>query len=38
MPASRSRFDHHVLTPTTNAGIEAVAIWKTEDFSFVANY
>ena len=25
-------------TPTTNSGAEALAIWKTEDFSFVANY
>jgi len=25
-------------TPTTNAGIEAFAIWKTDDLSFVANY
>ena len=25
-------------TPTTNAGLEAIAIWKTEDFSLVANY
>jgi iron complex outermembrane receptor protein len=25
-------------SPTTNGGIEAIAIWKTEDFSFVANY
>ena len=24
--------------PTTNAGVEAIAIWKTKDFSFVANY
>ncbi|HMD37090.1 MAG TPA: TonB-dependent receptor [Vicinamibacterales bacterium] len=24
--------------PTTNGGIEALAVWKTDDFSFVANY
>jgi outer membrane receptor for ferrienterochelin and colicins len=24
--------------PTTNAGVEALAVWKAEDFSFVANY
>jgi iron complex outermembrane receptor protein len=24
--------------PTTNAGVEAIAIWKTEDLSIVANY
>jgi iron complex outermembrane receptor protein len=28
----------NLTNPTTNAGIEAIAIWKTEDFSFVANY
>jgi outer membrane receptor for ferrienterochelin and colicins len=25
-------------TPTTNTGVEALAVWKTDDFSFVANY
>jgi outer membrane receptor for ferrienterochelin and colicins len=24
--------------PTTNTGVEALAVWKTDDFSFVANY
>jgi iron complex outermembrane receptor protein len=24
--------------PTTNAGVEALAVWKAEDLSFVANY
>ena len=24
--------------PTTNTGVEALAVWKAEDFSFVANY
>ena len=24
--------------PTTNSGVEALAVWKAEDFSFVANY
>ncbi|HZR24289.1 MAG TPA: TonB-dependent receptor [Vicinamibacterales bacterium] len=28
----------NLATPTTNAGAEAIAIWKTEDFSFVASY
>jgi iron complex outermembrane receptor protein len=41
-PLQVDRTDRYVLrnlpTPTTNAGIEAVGIWKTEDFSFVANY
>jgi len=29
---------HNLTTPTTNAGAEAIAIWHTEDFSFVASY
>jgi outer membrane receptor for ferrienterochelin and colicins len=41
-PVDVERTDQYVLrnlpNPTTNAGIEAIAIWKTEDFSFVANY
>jgi iron complex outermembrane receptor protein len=41
-PLQVDRTDRYVLrnlpTPTTNAGLEAVANWKTEDFSFVANY
>ncbi|HJZ72892.1 MAG TPA: TonB-dependent receptor, partial [Vicinamibacterales bacterium] len=41
-PVEVERTDRYELrnltTPTTNAGIEAIAIWKTEDFSFVANY
>jgi outer membrane receptor for ferrienterochelin and colicins len=28
----------NLLNPTTNTGIEAIAIWKSENFSFVANY
>ena len=28
----------NLTEPTTNAGIEAIAIWKTEDLSVVANY
>jgi outer membrane receptor for ferrienterochelin and colicins len=28
----------NLQAPTTNAGVEALAIWKTDDFSFVANY
>jgi outer membrane receptor for ferrienterochelin and colicins len=41
-PVEVERTEHYVLgnlpTPTTNAGLEAIAIWKTEDFSLVANY
>jgi outer membrane receptor for ferrienterochelin and colicins len=41
-PVDVERTDRYVLRnlpdPTTNAGIEALAVWKTEDFSFVANY
>ncbi|HXD73601.1 MAG TPA: TonB-dependent receptor, partial [Vicinamibacterales bacterium] len=29
---------HNLAAPTTNAGIEALAVWKDEDFSLVANY
>jgi outer membrane receptor for ferrienterochelin and colicins len=28
----------NLTDPITNAGIEALAVWKTDDFSFVANY
>jgi iron complex outermembrane receptor protein len=28
----------NLAEPTTNGGVEALAIWKAEDFSFVANY
>jgi outer membrane receptor for ferrienterochelin and colicins len=28
----------NLLNPTMNTGVEVIAIWKTEDFSFVANY
>ena len=41
-PVEVERADAFVLTnlpaPTTNAGVEALAVWKAEDFSFVANY
>jgi iron complex outermembrane receptor protein len=41
-PVEVERTDRYVLknlaTPTTNGGVEALAAWKTEDFSFVANY
>jgi outer membrane receptor for ferrienterochelin and colicins len=41
-PVDVERTDRYVLknlpNPTTDTGIEAVAIWKSEDFSFVANY
>jgi outer membrane receptor for ferrienterochelin and colicins len=41
-PVEVERTDRYLLRnlpePTTNAGIEAVAILKTDDFSFVANY
>ncbi len=41
-PVDVERTDSYVLRnllePTTNAGVEALAIWKAEDFSFVANY
>jgi outer membrane cobalamin receptor len=34
--------DRYVLrnlaTPSTNSGVEALSIWKTDDFSFVASY
>jgi iron complex outermembrane receptor protein len=34
-----SRYELRNLSqPTSNAGVEAVAIWKTEDLSIVANY
>ena len=28
----------NLLLPTTNTGLEALAVWKAEDFSFIANY
>jgi outer membrane receptor for ferrienterochelin and colicins len=28
----------NLASPTTNTGVEAIGIWKTDDFSFVANY
>jgi outer membrane receptor for ferrienterochelin and colicins len=28
----------HLAQPTTNAGVEAIAVWKTDDLSVVANY
>jgi outer membrane receptor for ferrienterochelin and colicins len=41
-PVEVERTDTYVLgnlpDPTTNDGLEAVAIWKTPDVSFVANY
>jgi outer membrane receptor for ferrienterochelin and colicins len=41
-PVEVERTDRFVLknlpTPTTNTGVEALAVWKSEDFSFVANY
>jgi iron complex outermembrane receptor protein len=41
-PVEVERTDRYVLrnlpAPTTNAGFEGLAIWKTADFSFVANY
>jgi iron complex outermembrane receptor protein len=41
-PVDVERTDRFVLknlpAPMTNSGVEALAIWKTEDFSFVANY
>jgi len=41
-PIDVDRDDRYLLrnlaTPTTNGGIEAIAIWKTDDFSLVANY
>ena len=29
---------HNLAEPTTNVGVEAIAIWKTDDLSVVANY
>jgi iron complex outermembrane receptor protein len=41
-PVEVERTDRYVLrnlpAPTTNGGVEALAVWKTDDFSFVANY
>ncbi len=41
-PVEVERTDRYVLlnlpTPSTNTGVEALAVWKTEDFSLVANY
>jgi iron complex outermembrane receptor protein len=28
----------NLSAPTTNTGVEALAVWKAEDFSFIANY
>jgi outer membrane receptor for ferrienterochelin and colicins len=28
----------NLAAPTTNTGVEALAVWKAQDFSFVANY
>lgn len=28
----------NLLAPTTNSGVEALAVWKMEDFSLIANY
>jgi hypothetical protein len=41
-PVEVERTDAYVLRnlvqPTTNAGVEAIAIWKTDDLSVVADY
>jgi outer membrane receptor for ferrienterochelin and colicins len=41
-PVDVSRTDQYVIrnltNPTTNAGLEALGVWKTDDFSFVASY
>ena len=41
-PVEVERTESFVLknlsAPTTNTGIETLAVWKTDDFSFVANY
>jgi iron complex outermembrane receptor protein len=41
-PVDVDRINQYVLrnlaTPTTNTGVEALAVWKVEEFSFVANY
>ena len=41
-PLEVERTDRYALgnltAPTTNAGVEAVGVWKTTDLSFVANY
>jgi outer membrane receptor for ferrienterochelin and colicins len=41
-PVEVERVDRYVLTnlrePTTNTGVEALSVWKTQDFSFVASY
>ena len=41
-PVEVERTDRLVLAnlsaPTTNSGVEALAVWKMEDFSFIANY
>jgi iron complex outermembrane receptor protein len=41
-PVDVERTNRYVLrnlpTPTTNSGVEALAVWKMEEFSFVANY
>jgi iron complex outermembrane receptor protein len=41
-PVDVERTHEYVLTnlsqPTTNAGLEAIGIWKTDNFSLIANY
>jgi outer membrane receptor for ferrienterochelin and colicins len=41
-PVEVERTDRYVLrnlpAPTTNGGVEMLGVWKTDDFSFVANY
>jgi outer membrane receptor for ferrienterochelin and colicins len=41
-PVDVERTERYVLrnlaAPTTNAGVEALGVWKMEDFSFIANY
>jgi outer membrane receptor for ferrienterochelin and colicins len=41
-PVEVERTDRYALrnltAPMTNTGVEALGVWKTEDFSFVANY
>jgi outer membrane receptor for ferrienterochelin and colicins len=41
-PVEVERTSRYVLAnlaaPSTNSGVEALAVWKTADFSFVANY
>ena len=41
-PVDVERTESFVLknlpAPTTNMGVDALAVWKAEDFSFIANY